>query len=46
VKTLGVDTSLPFPLVALADLDSMDLDMAAMQAGFSKPALKQFTQRR
>ena len=45
-KTLVTETSLPFPLVATADLDSMDLDLAAMQAGFSKPALKQFTQRR
>lgn len=45
-KTLATDASLPFPLVALADLDSMDLDLAAMQAGFSKPALRQFGARR
>ena len=45
-KTLGTETSLPFPLVPQADLDSMDLDLAAMQAGFSKPALKQFGARR
>jgi len=45
-KTLETETSLPFPLVALADLDSMDLDMAAMRAGLARPALKQFGQRR
>lgn len=45
-KAVPTDQSLPFPLVALADLDSMDLDMAAMQAGFARPALKAFGVRR
>jgi len=44
-KTIPTDTSAPFPLVAIADLGSMDLDMAAMQAGFSRPALRQFNRR-
>ncbi|MEQ1909787.1 MAG: formate dehydrogenase accessory protein FdhE [Vicinamibacterales bacterium] len=45
-KVLDTDTSIPFPLLALADLDSMDLDMAAMHAGFARPALKSFAARR
>lgn len=44
-KVIDIDTSLPFPLVALADLESMDLDLAAMQHGFARPAIKQFTRR-
>ena len=45
-KVLGTAAPLPFPLLAIADLDSMDLDMAAMHAGFARPALKQFAGRR
>ena len=41
-KVIDIDQSLPFPLLALADLDSMDLDMAAMQQGYARPAIKQF----
>lgn len=37
--------SLPFPLLPLADLDSMDLDIMAMQRGFARPAIKQFARR-
>jgi FdhE protein len=32
----------PFPLLAILDIDSMDLDLAAMNAGFARPALKPF----
>lgn len=44
-KVIDIDTSLPFPLLALADLDSMDLDLVAMQQGFARPAVKLFTRR-
>ena len=46
--TKAVDTvaSAPFPLVAITDLDSMDLDLFAMQASFTRPALKNFVARR
>ena len=44
-KVIDIDTSLPFPLLALADLDSMDLDLAAMQQGYARPAVKQFIRR-
>ena len=44
-KTVEADASLPFPLVALADLESMDLDLAAMQKGCARPAIRQFPRR-
>ena len=44
-KTLQVAASAQFPLVAIADLGSMDLDMAAMQIGFTKPAIRLFGKR-
>jgi hypothetical protein len=44
-KVIDADVSLPFPLLALLDLESMDLDMAAMQRGFARPALRQFARR-
>ncbi len=44
-KTVETEASLPFPLVALADLESMDLDLAAMQHGCARPAMKQFPRR-
>jgi FdhE protein len=44
-KVIPADTSLPFPLVALADLESMDLDIAALQRGCARPAFKQFVRR-
>jgi FdhE protein len=44
-KSVGTDASLPFPLVAIADLDSMDLDLIAVRAGFARPALRNFAAR-
>ncbi len=44
-KTVESEASLPFPLVALADLESMDLDLAAMQHGCARPAARQFRKR-
>jgi FdhE protein len=42
MKVVPSEASLPFPLLALADLESMDLDVAAMQRGCAKPAVRQF----
>ncbi|MGC4086112.1 MAG: formate dehydrogenase accessory protein FdhE [Vicinamibacterales bacterium] len=41
-KVIDEPGSLPFPLLPLADLDSMDLDLLAMQRGSARPAIKQF----
>lgn len=45
VKTVDSEASLPFPLGALADLESMDLDLAAMQHGCARPTIKPFPRR-
>lgn len=45
-KLTATDRSLPFPLLPLADLESMDLDLAAMRSGLARPAVKQFSGRR
>ena len=42
LKTLDVPTLTPFPLLAISDLETMDLDMAAMEKGYHRPALKDF----
>jgi FdhE protein len=42
LKTVDVAALSPFPLLAIADLETMDLDVAAMERGYSRPALKDF----
>jgi FdhE protein len=42
LKTVDRPDLSPFPLVAITDLETMDLDLAAMQAGYSRPAAKEF----
>ncbi len=43
LKTVDVPELSPFPLLAIADLETMDLDMAAMGQGYSRPALGDFS---
>ena len=45
LKTIDVPELSPFPLVAIADLETMDLDVAAMERGYSRPPLKEFSHR-
>jgi FdhE protein len=45
MKTVDVAELSPFPLLAIADLETMDLDLAAMERGYSRPPLKDFTTR-
>lgn len=42
LKTVDVPDLTPFPLVAIADLETMDLDLAAMENGYRRPNLKEF----
>jgi FdhE protein len=42
MKAIDVNELSPFPLVAIADLETMDLDMAAIERGYSRPPLKEF----
>lgn len=46
LKTVDVAELSPFPLLAVADLETMDLDVAAMEHGYARPSLKDFRTRR
>jgi FdhE protein len=46
LKTVDTTALSPFPLLAIGDLETMDLDMAAMEHGYAKPAMKEFRARR
>jgi FdhE protein len=43
LKTIDVPALSPFPLVAVVDMETMDLDLAAMEHGYGRPPLKEFT---
>jgi FdhE protein len=43
LKTVDVPDLSPFPLVAITDLDTMDLDVAAMKHGYTRPAARDFS---
>jgi FdhE protein len=45
LKTIDMPALSPFPLVAITDMESMDLDLAAMEHGYSRPQLKEFAKR-
>jgi len=42
LKTIDVPELSPFPLLSLSDIESTDLDIAAMEHGYQRPALKDF----
>jgi FdhE protein len=42
LKTVTVGQLSPFPLLAIRDLETMDLDVAAMDRGYRRPNLKEF----
>ncbi|HEY2907869.1 MAG TPA: formate dehydrogenase accessory protein FdhE [Vicinamibacterales bacterium] len=46
LKTVDLPELSPFPLLAIADLETMDLDVAAMEHHYQRPALKDFAVRR
>jgi FdhE protein len=46
LKTVDAPALSPFPLLAIADLETMDLDVAAMEQRYSRPPMKDFTARR
>ena len=41
-QNIDVAALTPFPLLAIADLETMDLDMAAMEKGYNRQVLKDF----
>jgi hypothetical protein len=42
LKTIDLPTLSPFPLLSISDIGSTDLDLAAMEHGYGRPALKDF----
>jgi FdhE protein len=46
LKTVDVPALSPFPLLAISDLETMDLDVAAMEHGYSRPPMKEFAIKR
>jgi FdhE protein len=46
LKTADVEELSAFPLLAIADLETMDLDLMAMERGYARPPMKNFRSRR
>ena len=46
LKTIDVAELSPFPWLSISDIETTDLDMAAMEHGYQRPQLKDFTVRR
>lgn len=46
LKTIDLGELSPFPLLAISDIETTDLDVAAMEHGYARPQLKDFTTRR
>jgi FdhE protein len=46
LKAVEVPELSTFPLLAISDLETMDLDMAAMERGYARPPLKDLATRR
>jgi FdhE protein len=42
LKTVDVPELSPFPLLSISDIETTDLDVAAMEHGYARPALKDF----
>jgi FdhE protein len=46
LKTIDLPELSPFPLLAISDIETTDLDVAAMEHGYARPALKEFAIKR
>jgi FdhE protein len=46
LKTLDVPELSPFPLLSISDIETTDLDVAAMEHGYARPPLKDFAPRK
>jgi FdhE protein len=46
LKTVDLPELSPFPLLSISDIETTDLDVAAMEHGYARPPLKEFTTRR
>jgi FdhE protein len=46
LKTVDVPELSPFPLLSISDIETTDLDLAAMEHGYGRPKLKDFAVRK
>jgi FdhE protein len=46
LKTLDLVELSPFPLLSISDIETTNLDLASMEHGYHRPALKEFAARR
>jgi len=45
LKTIAMPELSPFPLLSISDIETTDLDVAAMEHGYQRPALKDFAKK-
>jgi len=45
LKTIDVPELSPFPLQSISDIETTDLDVAAMEHGYARPGMKEFTKK-
>jgi FdhE protein len=45
LKTLDVPELSPFPLLSISDIETTDLDVAAMEHGYARPAMRDLTKK-
>ena len=46
LKTIDVPELSPFPLLSISDIETTDLDVAAMEHGYARPGMKEFGARK
>jgi len=46
LKTIDMPSLSPFPLLSISDIETTDLDMAAMEHGYQRPTLRDFAVRK
>ena len=45
LKTIDVAELSPYPLLSISDIETTDLDVAAMEHGYARPGMKEFTKK-
>ena len=45
LKTIDLAELSPYPLLSISDIETTDLDVAAMEHGYARPGMKEFTER-
>ena len=45
LKTIDVSELSPYPLLSISDIETTDLDVSAMEHGYARPGMKEFTKK-